>query len=187
MGLMSEGIWFQFVNHLRHDWSFDVKKSLIVIASALVLTVGAATSDRLRYDSSVFADPVGPYGPRATRVEYPPCIKGVREDRCIQLYERGVRQSYARWLAAHGRGPAMASQSGRDYRPCRGHRDDECRQVHGRWHMQQAQRRAPHGVRIEQAATRPARVYTPAPQRSALRPASQPRPRSNRPISTPGI
>ena len=37
-----------------------VKKSLIVIASALVLAVGAATTDRLRYDSSVFADPVGP-------------------------------------------------------------------------------------------------------------------------------
>ena len=114
-----------------------MKKSLVIIASALLLAVAAAGSDRLRYDSSVFADTGGPGGgPRAVRVEYPPCVPGVREDRCIQLYERGVKRSYQRWLAAHGRGGEQVAARGptraRAYPACRGRNDDRCEQRAGR-------------------------------------------------------
>jgi hypothetical protein len=108
-----------------------MRKSLAIIASALLLAVGAATHDRLRYDSTVFNDVrVTGGGASAKRVEYPACIKGVREDRCIQLYERGVKRSYQRWLAANGRGDrSVASRSGaRAYPPCRGRSDDRCQQ-----------------------------------------------------------
>jgi len=152
-----------------------MRKSLAIIASALLLAVGAATHDRLRYDSTVFTDVRITGGARATRVEYSPCIKGVREDRCIQLYERGVKRSYQRWLAANGRGDRVAAVRGeaRAYPPCRSRNDDRCqqrassrqaraaraapaRQVQRRTAArQQAQRRA--AVRRAQAA-RPSRI-----------------------------
>lgn len=110
-----------------------MKKSLVVIASALLLAVGAAGTQRLRYDATVFANAERvsqETGRRAAQVEYPPCVRGVREDRCIQLYERGVRRSYARWLAAHGgRQATAAPPSTRRYRPCRSRSDDNCQQV----------------------------------------------------------
>ena len=110
-----------------------MRKSLAIIASALLLAVAAtATHDRLRYDSTVFADQRVTGAPRAVRVEYPPCIKGVREDRCIQLYERGVRRSYDRWLAAHGRSGERAASATparpRAYPRCRSRSDDRCQQ-----------------------------------------------------------
>jgi hypothetical protein len=156
-----------------------VKKSLIVIASALLVAIGAAGHHRLRYDSTVFVDTNGPMGgPRATRVEYPPCVKGVREDRCIQLYERGMRRSYSRWLAAHGRGGERAVAT-RQYRPCRGRGDDNCQQRSVRRQARvvqpararQAQRRAvARPARIQRAAA-PARVRraAAAPARPAVR------------------
>lgn len=141
-----------------------MRKSLIVIASALILAVAGATHDRLRYDSTAFTDARITGGQRAERIEYPPCVRGVREDRCIQLYERGVRRSYQRWLAQHGRGGqqlAAASRPGqRAYRACRGRGDDRCQQratvrrAARPARAQQAQRRA---VRRAQAA-RPARA-----------------------------
>jgi len=149
-----------------------LKKSLIIIASALLVAVGAASHNRLRYDSSVFADaaPVG--GPRTTQVEYPPCIKGVREDRCIQLYERGVRRNYQRWLAANGRSERVAARGPVTYRTCRGRSDDRCQQrAVGRQarnakptRAQQAQRRAA----VRRAAARRATAVRRAPQRVAV-------------------
>lgn len=190
-----------------------MKKSLIIIASALVLAVGAASTGRLRYDSTVFADsgqPVG--GARTTRLEYPPCIKGVREDRCIQLYERGVRRSYQRWLAANGRPSVQTAAAGpaRAYRPCRGRRDDNCQQQAHRTprtarairaarnlRAQQVQQRAAPQriVRQRRAIAAPQAAPNRAPQRVArpIRPAAATlRPRTvARPApgggSTPGI
>ena len=167
-----------------------MKKSLIVIASALLLAVAGTSASRLRYDSTVFGDsgdPSGGYKPQAVQVEYPPCVPGVREDRCIQLYERGVRRGYQRWLAMHGRGDTRYA-SARSYPVCRGRKDDECRQVNGRLRhragtVQQARQvrtRAP-----QQAVARPVR-YAPAPQRPMLQRTSAPSPRGGG-MSTPGI
>ena len=39
--------------------------------------------------------------PEEVPVTYRPCRPGPGDDRCIQLYERGVRSAYARWLRAH--------------------------------------------------------------------------------------
>jgi len=144
-----------------------MRKSLIIIASALIFAVAGATHERLRYDSTAFTDVriTGGSGQPAAARDYPPCVRGVREDRCIQLYERGVRRSYQRWLAERGRGGervAEAPRAGqRSYRACRGRGDDRCRQTATRGaraarpaRVQQAQRRA--AVR-RAAAARPAR------------------------------
>lgn len=178
-----------------------MRKSLAIIASALLLAVAATVSgDRLRYDSSVFADGQVSGGARPTRVEYPPCIRGVREDRCVQLYERGMRRSYQRWLAANGRGEQVAEgrPGRRAYRPCRSRGDDRCQQ---RARIARAGRPA-RPARPQQAQRRPAAVRTtarrPAPTRVATRQqvrvtpaAARPRPTPatprRRPGGTPGI
>ncbi len=182
-----------------------MRKSLIVIASALIFAVAGATHERLRYDSAAFTDVriTGGSGQPAAARDYPPCVRGVREDRCIQLYERGVRRSYQRWLAERGQGGqqvAAAPRAGqRAYRACRGRGDDRCRQTasvrraraarparvqHARPAQRQAVRRA--------AAARPARparvtrAVVQAPARAAPRPAAvQQRQRpGTRPVAT---
>jgi hypothetical protein len=182
-----------------------LRKSLAIIASALLLAVAAATHDPLRYDSRVFADAAVAGAERAMRVEYPPCKKGVREDRCIQLYERGVKRNYQRWLTSHGRGATQAAAEGprRTYRACRGRNDDRCQQrasTRQARAVRRAQRRAVvnrapaqtraaarqqrAAVRQQPAAVRQPRV-APQVQRQATRaPAQQPR-RSGG--ATPGI
>jgi hypothetical protein len=180
-----------------------LRKSLAIIASALLLAVAAASHDRLRYDSSVFADAAVAGAEQAKRVEYPPCKKGVREDRCIQLYERGVKRSYQRWLAAHGRaGPQVAAAEGprRAYPRCRGRNDDRCQQVRGTRtaaRARPAQRRAV-AVRRATAHTRAAHTRAatrtvvsrqraaPVVQRQATRTAPAPA-RRNPGAGTPGI
>jgi len=142
-----------------------LRKSLAIIASALLLAVAAATQDRLTYDSSVFAEAAVAGAERAKRVEYPPCKKGVREDRCIQLYERGVKRNYQRWLASHGRGAAQAAAEGpqRSYRACRGRNDDRC--------QQRASTRQARAVRRAQrrAVARRAPAQTSAAARTTVR------------------
>lgn len=134
-----------------------MNKSLVVIASALLLAVGAAGTQRLRYDATVFAGAEqvsSAVGRRAAQVEYPPCVRGVREDRCIQLYERGVRRSYARWLAAHGVRQAAAAPGMRRYRPCRSRTDDNCRQVARVRSARAARRAAPARAVAARSAAR---------------------------------
>jgi len=142
-----------------------MRKSLAIIASALLLAVAAASGgDRLRYDSSVFTDVRITGGAPARVVEYPPCVKGVREDRCIQLYERGVRRSYQRWLAAKGKGLTAAAT--RTYRPCRNRADDRCQQ-----------RTVARKARTATARNRrnPPRVTRPAPRKPTRATAQRPR------------
>ncbi len=71
-----------------------MKKPLILAASALFVLIGAAypQGPKLAYADSVASD--GDTAP----VRYRPCRRGRGDDRCIQLYERGVRLAYARWL-----------------------------------------------------------------------------------------
>lgn len=192
-----------------------MRKSLIIIASALIFAVAGATHERLRYDSTAFTDVRitggGGSGQRAAQAEYPPCVRGVREDRCIQLYERGVRRSYQRWLVERGRGGqqlAQAPRAGqRAYRACRGRGDDRCQQTASARRaraarparVQHAQRasvrraaaaRPARPARVTRSAARvPARVATHPPlvtqrQRPGTRPTT-PRPGSGG--GTPGI
>ena len=83
--------------------------------------------------------------PRVVR-EYPPCIKGVREDRCIQLYERGMRRAYARWLAEHGVTPRDRHAAARAYPPCRSRSDDRCQQRAARNRVRTARAATPDGT-----------------------------------------
>lgn len=185
-----------------------MKKSLIVIASALLLGVAATGTERLRYDSSVFSagDQVTWRG-RPTRDGYPPCVRGVREDRCIQLYERGVRSAYANWRRL--RGGATARYNGRTYPVCRSRADDNCIQRVGERRVLRTARAAPTpAARAAALRTAPttraralpvaaARAVTPVhtstqrvavPQRSPTpRWSPTPRPRAPRSTSTPGI
>jgi hypothetical protein len=194
---------------LNNSAEAALRKSLAIIASALLLAVAAATHDRLRYDSSVFADAAVAGAERARQVEYPPCKKGVREDRCIQLYERGVKRSYQRWLASNGRGatPAAAAGPARTYRACRGRNDDRCqqrastRQARGgrqarpvsratAAQRRAATRRAAANRAQSRAATRATarqQRAAPAPRQRAATRASAPAPQRRSGSGTPGI
>uniref|UniRef100_UPI001408F73A hypothetical protein n=1 Tax=Sphingosinicella sp. YJ22 TaxID=1104780 RepID=UPI001408F73A len=121
-----------------------MRKVLILGVVALLIAVGAASTHRLRYDSSVFTGrgELTQTRPRVVR-EYPPCIKGVREDRCIQLYERGMRRAYARWLAEHGVTPRDRHAAARAYPPCRSRNDDRCQQRSARNRVRSARAATP--------------------------------------------
>ena len=76
---------------------------LFVAASAPLLLIGAnypgdkpvrPGPDEMSYSEEAAY-------PEEVPVTYRPCRPGPGDDRCIQLYERGVRAAYARWLRAH--------------------------------------------------------------------------------------
>lgn len=71
-------------------------KSLPVLAiAAPLLLIGAAHPDQaMRHDPAAAYSVEVNHGP----ITYRPCRPGAGDDRCIQLYESGVRASYARWL-----------------------------------------------------------------------------------------
>ena len=70
---------------------------LVLAASAPLLLIGAAYSGDK--PGAVYEDEPGAV--EEVPVTYRPCRPGPGDDRCIQLYERGVRAAYARWLRAH--------------------------------------------------------------------------------------
>ena len=78
-----------------------MKKSLLVAASALLFSVGAANigDPKLEYHEDLIAGMVDweDLEPRPARGNYPACRRHRSDDRCIQLYERGVRESLAQW------------------------------------------------------------------------------------------
>ncbi|MGE0180606.1 MAG: hypothetical protein AB7O91_12395 [Sphingomonas sp.] len=71
-----------------------MKKPLVLAAFSGLILIGAAypDGDRLGYDHRGYASADND-APRT----YRPC-RSRRDDNCIQLYERGVRAAYARWL-----------------------------------------------------------------------------------------
>ena len=71
-----------------------MKKPLVLAVLSGLILVGAAYPDvdPLDYDEQGLAS-ADDDGPRT----YRPC-RSRRDDNCIQLYERGVRAAYARWL-----------------------------------------------------------------------------------------
>lgn len=143
-----------------------MKKPPILLAAFLLASVGAnAPKDgaRLSYDPGVGGvggplETAAPAQPAASG--YPPCRPGRGDDRCIQLYERGVRSAPPRTAAPRASGPAMGGpiEGIAAYPHCSRLITDECVQLFDR-------------------ATRPARA-TPV-RRRAPAPDVEP--------STPGI
>jgi hypothetical protein len=78
-------------------------KLLAIAISAPLLLIGAADPETSKPDG---AGPLPAQEAMAAPVTYRPCRPGPGDDRCIQLYERGVRASYARWLDQRGVGDA---------------------------------------------------------------------------------
>ena len=69
-----------------------MKKQIALAATCLFLMVGAAYPDApKRMDSADMVDTT------AASATYRACRPGPGDDRCIQLYERGMRSAYARW------------------------------------------------------------------------------------------
>lgn len=72
-----------------------MKKPLVLALLSGFVLVGAAYPEA--------PTPTGVSTGQAPVATYRACRRGdPSDDRCIQLYERGVRASYARWQAAHG-------------------------------------------------------------------------------------
>jgi hypothetical protein len=70
----------------------------VLALSAPLLLIGAAYP-RFQKDETVMVEEPG-YAAEAA-VAWRPCRPGPGDDHCIQLYERGVSASYARWLRDH--------------------------------------------------------------------------------------
>lgn len=104
-----------------------MKKVLVLAGMSAFILIGAAYPDapQLAYGAAVMAGTSEVTGPT-----YRPCRRDRRDDRCIQLYERGVRASYASWLREQGMGgpDANYADAPRRERHVRRHRED--RQAH---------------------------------------------------------
>jgi hypothetical protein len=73
-----------------------MRKALALAIFAPFLLIGAAYPDEDKpdpIDEAAYAEPA----PAPAQATYRPCRPGPGDDRCIQLYERGVRAAYARW------------------------------------------------------------------------------------------
>ena len=164
-----------------------MRKSLILGVVSLLLAVGAASTHRLRYDSSVFTGR-GELTQTRQRVvrEYPPCIKGVREDRCIQLYERGMRRAYDRWLSEHGVTRRDRHASARAYPPCRSRSDDRCQQRSSRNRVRTARAATPaRTARRGQQQRTLARSHSAVVRRATPRRTTPPRATATRRTASP--
>lgn len=117
-------------------------KLVALTLAAPAILIGAA------YPEKAELAPAGPVAAEqaAAAVTYRPCRPGAGDDRCIQLYERGVRASYARWLRDRGvaeprtqvaavGGPAERSapspRHGADHAAADDHRCHEASDRHG--------------------------------------------------------
>ena len=77
-------------------------KVLVLALSAPLLLIGAAyPPEKPGAEAIPYADETADEMVEAP-VTYRPCRPGPGDDNCIQLYERGVRSAYARWLRDHG-------------------------------------------------------------------------------------
>lgn len=100
-----------------------MKNVLPIAIAAPMLLIGAAYPK----DKDEGYAPVVALAPAPDAATYRPCRAGPGDDRCIQLYERGVRASYARWLRDRGleRAPTRVAMGGpieeRAHRPRRRH------------------------------------------------------------------
>ncbi len=79
-----------------------MRKMLVIAFAAPLLMIGAT-------DPQLSKKPEAAESDTATASAYRPCRPGPGDDRCIQLYERGVRASYANWQRQR-RGDQSATQ-----------------------------------------------------------------------------
>jgi hypothetical protein len=100
-----------------------MKNVLPIALAAPMFLLGAAYPT----DKDKEYGPTSVIAPAPEALTYRPCRPGPGDDRCIQLYERGVRASYARWQRNRGvePAPAQVAMGGpieeRAYRPRRRH------------------------------------------------------------------
>jgi hypothetical protein len=87
-----------FVSCLKHARlkEGEMRKPIVLGVAAPMLLIGASYPMTVQNEAAMTANV-----PAAVIVSYPACRPGPGDDRCIQLYERGVRASYARWLRRH--------------------------------------------------------------------------------------
>ena len=97
-------------------------KILVLALSAPLLLIGAAyPPEKPGAETMPYADEPAAEMAEAP-VTYRPCRPGPGDDRCIQLYERGVRARYARWLREHrAGGPETQVAMGGPEQPAAGH------------------------------------------------------------------
>ena len=115
-----------------------MNRLLVLALGAPMILIGAAYPEKIK---NIDAHPAPPLEQEAART-YPPCRPGAGDDRCIQLYERGVRAAYARWQREHGDAQASRVAMGGPMededaaRPRRrhyaAHRPDRCADPHHR-------------------------------------------------------
>jgi hypothetical protein len=77
-----------------------MKKPIVLAALSAFVLIGAAYPKAPKLAYVIDLDGGGAVAAPATG--WRPCRRDRRDDNCIQLYERGVRASYAQWRAAHG-------------------------------------------------------------------------------------
>src|SRR5687767_7333025 len=80
---------------------------VLALASPLAL-IGAMSPDSPGQPAPSAATPIP--GP----LTYRPCRPGPGDDRCIQLYERGVRAAYAEWQRERRGAPVRVAMGGPD-------------------------------------------------------------------------
>jgi hypothetical protein len=78
-----------------------MKKPAILAALSAFALIGAAYPAAPRLDYVIDLDGGG-RATAAPATSWRPCRRDRRDDRCIQLYERGVRHAYAEWRRDHG-------------------------------------------------------------------------------------
>lgn len=167
-----------------------MKKPLVLAALAGMVLVGAAHPDM--HGSGRDRDVASSDGGQ----RYRPC-RGRRDDRCIQLYERGVSARYARWLRDGDPGFDQAVryavyEDGADRRGAmrRGHRDRLAGHRHHRDRLvaaparpapAHARRANPRLAMVEvlrcDDRAAPRTIVRQRVQREIVRPAPAPRPR----------
>jgi hypothetical protein len=88
-----------------------MKKPAVLAALSAFALIGAAYPATPRLDYVIDLDGGGATATAAPATSWRPCRRDRRDDRCIQLYERGVRHAYAEWRRDHGvAGTRMATR-----------------------------------------------------------------------------
>ena len=124
-----------------------MNRVVVLALAAPLLLVGAAYPKGNKAEAMIDEPPVEMVeGP----VTYRPCRPGPGDDRCIQLYERGVRASYARWLRDRRSGePRTEVAMGGPDEPVGYHR-----RHHGNGEEPVARHRRHHGSHAERCLDR---------------------------------
>ena len=77
-----------------------MNKPILLAALSGFVLIGAAYPAPPRLSYTIDLD--GGAAATAPTTSWRPCRRDQRDDRCIQLYERGMRAAYAEWRSAHG-------------------------------------------------------------------------------------